>query len=161
MSKEKKKQERHFTVDGTKFEGFDKRFRPSENVEHVVIVSIDGDIEMFVLESPDKANEFYKYLLNKEEATFEVIGTFSRVPDKGFGFMKIGWEEFERISNTFSLNGYEETEIDGELVAQVTDNKNNVVALWYNKAKVGSHNPKFKGDLIDYAEKDPVWPYGD
>lgn len=61
---------------------------------------------------------------------------------------------------------YEEIEIDGKLIG-VLYIGNDMIGMWYNKAKIGSISndyaklyPEYKDDGGVYAELDPNWPYG-
>lgn len=73
-------------------------------------------------------------------------------------FKKISYEQFERLGD--SSSDYDETEIDGYYIIVARSSADNVIGLWYQKAKVGSMNmDSLTKDEMGYSEIDPFWPY--
>lgn len=59
------------------YEGFDQKFMPASEVEHVVIVMSEGDIEVFAIDDPKKVADLFAFLEEREEAV-TVLGCYSR-----------------------------------------------------------------------------------
>lgn len=78
-----------------------------------------------------------------------------RIDESSVKFTKITRQQFETIATS---NNSEESQIDGKQVTVVYNGKN-CIAVFYEKANIGSSAPKFKGDLIAYSESDPNYPY--
>jgi hypothetical protein len=77
-------------------------------------------------------------------------------------FEKINYQEFERLGS--SSEAYFETEIDGHnvIVCHYTgrNKAENFMAMYYTQKKFGTVCKGFTGeDEVDYAEKDPNWPF--
>ena len=73
---------RSFTVtDGDKktvYEGFDKKFYPGHKVEHVVLILVEGEPEVYVMDDPRKASEFIKYVTEVIEDNVQILGVYTR-----------------------------------------------------------------------------------
>lgn len=88
--------------------------------------------------------------------TFVVVRSFEEWNDKNGG-------------------NYDEDEIDGKLVGILRDEDDQVIGMWYNKAKMGTISKDFPAyfkslfksrphlrqddDFLVYAETDTNWPY--
>ena len=71
-------------------------------------------------------------------------------------FTKISYEQFERLRGP--SHDYEESAIDGYEVIAAYD-QDDCIGIWYSVADMGTSCPGFMGDMIDYSEQDPFYPY--
>lgn len=67
------------TVRTEVYEGFDRRWNPPSEVEHVALLLVEGEIAVFAIEDPQKVSGFMKYIVESEmyeECT--ILGVYSR-----------------------------------------------------------------------------------
>lgn len=79
------------------------------------------------------------------------------MPKPKLVFTKISYERFERLME--DSTSYDETEIDGYMVCACYDDAGNCIAMYYNRAGMGSYCPQHKGCVMAYSERDTHWPY--
>lgn len=59
------------------YKGFDKNFKASET-NHIALFSIDGDLELFVLDDPKNTSDLMAYLCDWNPGHIIPLGVYSR-----------------------------------------------------------------------------------
>lgn len=63
------------------YHGFDKNFQAND-VEHVLLVKVNGEREVFALDNPDEALEEVKAYLELRDEPYRILGLFRRENQK-------------------------------------------------------------------------------
>jgi hypothetical protein len=61
------------------YKGFNQNFSAASEVNHVVLVLVEGEVETWVIDNPQKVSSFVQYLSDNDypEAT-QILGVYSR-----------------------------------------------------------------------------------
>lgn len=60
------------------YKGFNKKLFPLSAADHITVVMIDGDPEIFVVDNPSQQTDLFRYLTDRASGLFEFVGTYSR-----------------------------------------------------------------------------------
>lgn len=85
-----------------------------------------------------------------------ILEAYKKLRGSKYDFKKISQSDYEGLG---SDEDYDRTEIDGKDVEYFYKG-DNCVAVHYAKANIFTSCPDFNGDVMDYVESDPYWPYG-
>lgn len=61
----------------TDYKGFDRNFR-GPDLNHVVLVTVDGEIDVWAIDDPKKASDLVNYLTDHAGGHVEILGIYSR-----------------------------------------------------------------------------------
>jgi hypothetical protein len=61
----------------TIYKGFDRNFNGLD-LEHVVLVTIDGELEVYALDSPNSVSSLVQYLADEPSGQVQILGCYSR-----------------------------------------------------------------------------------
>jgi len=62
----------------TEFSGVDRCWFPASELEHVILYTIDGELEVLALEDPRRAAEAVRLICEEDRGNATILGVYSR-----------------------------------------------------------------------------------